>query len=80
MRRAGDEGWSDSDFVRLLAQAVEGFDRCDAEKERDRFLAEPRLTGSDRFRGRVRRISTPERGQKAHGARSQRDHDVTVRR
>jgi len=47
MRRAVDEGWPDSDFVRLLAQAVEEFDRCDAGAERDRFLAEPRLTGSD---------------------------------
>lgn len=46
MRRAVDEGWPDSDFVRLLAQAVEDFERCDAD-EHDHFLAEPRLTGSD---------------------------------
>lgn len=47
MRRAVGEGWPDSDFVRLLAQAVEDFDHCDAGEERDRFLAEPQLTGSD---------------------------------
>lgn len=41
------EEWSDTDCVRLLAQAVEDFDRCEVVEDRSRFLEEPRLTGSE---------------------------------
>lgn len=40
------EGWPESDLVRLLAQAVEDFDRLGHDDDRARFLAEPRLTGN----------------------------------
>lgn len=45
LSRALAEGWPDSDRVRVLAQAVEDFQRLDDDQARHAFLAEPRLTG-----------------------------------
>ena len=40
------EGWSDSDLVRILAQAVEDFQRLPSRDGRADFLQEPRVTGN----------------------------------
>lgn len=37
--------WSSADLVRLMAQAVEDFQRLESRDEQERFLAEPRTTG-----------------------------------
>lgn len=42
--RGLDEDWPPSDLVRLLAQAVEDFDRLHTDDERREFLEEPDLT------------------------------------
>ncbi len=43
-----ERNWPDTDLVRLMAQAVEDFQRC-APEQRENFLQEPRLTGDIRW-------------------------------
>jgi hypothetical protein len=45
LSRALDERWSDSDLVRVLAQAVCDFEALPDEDARWEFVSEPRLTG-----------------------------------
>mgnify|MGYP007062762364 CR=1 FL=1 len=40
------EGWSDSDLVRILAQAMADFQRLPSTERRADFLQEPRVTGN----------------------------------
>ena len=47
LARGVREGWPDADQVRVLAQAVEDFARVADPREREAFLCEPRLTGSE---------------------------------
>lgn len=47
--RGLEEGWPDSDMVRLMAQVVEEFQRTTDSEQRQQILWEPRLTGDMRW-------------------------------